>query len=560
MPMAAPTRIATGVGLRAPHYRQFIEARPAVGWLEVHTENYLDQAGWDWQVLRQLRRHYGVSLHGVGLGLGSARGFSAFHLERVAALVERVEPMLVSEHLCWGAVTDRNLNDLLPLTLNAAALDLLADRVDLVQQRLRRQILLENVSTYVRFRDDAMSEAEFMAALARRTGCGLLLDVNNLYVNQRNHGEDAMAALAAIAPGSVGEIHLAGHLETQAAVIDHHGAAVAEPVWALYRAALARFGRVPTLIEWDTDLPPIDDLLAEARKADRLAANADVSSAEPFVWRTAAASPVRKLEQRQRRGQPETAARQQAFAAALFAPDVSAPPLAQLKGGADAMDLALNLYRGNLVATWDKTLSAAYPVLRQLVGDEFFSALTRAYGMANPSRDADLNRFGASFAQFLARFEHVADYPYLADMARLEWALHRACFAADASGLGAAALGALTPAQLEAARFDVHPACSLLALDWAVVALWQAHQSGSGVDFPATMAVPGFALVARPHWRAEVVSLGQAAHAALTVLAAGQHFGAALDTAFGLDDHFDVATHLQQWLQLGVLTNMHAAS
>ena len=553
--MAAPLQPQAGVGLRAPHYRRFIEERPAVGWLEVHTETYLDQSGWDWHVLGRLRRDYAVSLHGVGLGLGSARGFSACHLDRVAALVERVEPVLVSEHLCWGAVADRNLNDLLPLTLNAAALDLLADRVDLVQQRLRRQILLENVSTYVRFRDDTMSEAEFMAALARRTGCGLLLDVNNLYVNQRNHGEDALAALAALAPGSVGEIHLAGHLETAAAVIDHHGAAVAEPVWALYRAALARFGRVPTLVEWDTDIPPLEDLLAEARKADMLAAGA--STAEPVVWRVAAPSPVRKPAPAL-----ACAARQQAFAAALFAPHASAPLLAQLKGqrGADVLERAVGLYRGNLAATWNKTLSAAYPVLRQLVGDEFFSALARAFGMANPSRDADLNRFGAGFAQFLDRFEHVADYPYLADMARLEWALHRACFAADASGLDAAALGAFTPAQLEAARFGLHPACSLLALRWAVVALWQAHQSGSGIDFPASLAVPGFALVARPHWRAEVAPLGAAAHAALVVLAAGQHFGAALDAAFELDGDFDIAAHLQQWLQLGVLTAIHPAS
>ena len=555
--MAAPIQPAAGVGLRAPHYRQFIDERPAVGWLEVHSENYLEQSGWDWHVLWQLRRHYDVSLHGVGLGLGSARGFSASHLERVAALVERVEPMLVSEHLCWGAVADRNLNDLLPLTLNGAALDLLADRVDQVQQRLRRQILLENVSTYVRFRDDAMSEAEFMAALARRTGCGLLLDVNNLYVNQRNHGEDAMAALAAIAPGSVGEIHLAGHLDTAAAVIDHHGAAVAEPVWALYRAALARFGRVPTLVEWDTDIPPLEVLLAEARKADVLAAGAGPSSAAPFAWRAAAG-----LRTREPASALESAARQQAFAAALFAPHASAPLLAQLKGagGADAVDLALGLYRGNLAATWNKTLSAAYPVLRQLVGDEFFSALARTYGMAHPSRDADLNRFGASFAQFLDRFEHVAEYPYLADMARLEWALHRAWCAADAGALSAAVLGALTPPQLEAARFGLHPACSLFASRWAVAALWQAHQSGSGVDFPASMAVPGFALVARPHWRAEVVPLGPAAHAALGVLAAGQHFGAALDAAFELDGDFDVAAHLQQWLQLGVLTTIHPAS
>ena len=541
---------AAGIGLRAPHYRQFIEQRPTVGWLEVHTENYLDQSGSDWHVLQQLRRDYCVSLHGVGLGLGSARGFSAPHLERVAKLVERVEPMLVSEHLCWGAVADRNLNDLLPLTLDRAALDLLADRVDQVQLRLRRQILLENVSTYVRFRADAMSEAEFMAALARRTGCGLLLDVNNLYVNQRNHGEDAFSALAAIAPGSVGEIHLAGHLETATAVIDHHGAAVAEPVWALYRAALARFGRVPTLVEWDTDIPPLDDLLAEARTADRMAANAP--KAEPLAWqiRTAAASPVAAANP-----EPDMADRQQDFAAALFAPDAVAPLLARLKGDCGAGALAL--YRGNLLATWDKTLSAAYPVLRQLVGDEFFSALTRTYGMANPSGDADLNRFGASFAQFLERFEHVADYPYLADMARLEWALHRAHFAADASALDAAALGALAPPQLEAARFTLHPACSLLALDWAVVALWQAHQPDSGVDFPASMAVPGFALVTRRYFRAEVAPLGRAAHAALSVLAAGQDFGAALDAALERDEDVDVAANLQQWLQLGVLTAIH---
>jgi uncharacterized protein (UPF0276 family) len=550
--MPTPIRAAAGVGLRAPHYRQFIEMRPAVGWLEVHTENYLDQSGWDWHVLQQLRRHYPIGLHGVGLGLGSARGFSALHLERVAKLVERVEPNLVSEHLSWGAVHDRHLNDLLPLTLDRAALDLLADRVDQVQLRLGRQILLENVSAYVRFRDDAMSEAEFMAALARRTGCGLLLDVNNLYVNQRNHGEDALAALAAIAPGSVGEIHLAGHLETPAATIDHHGAAVAEPVWALYRAALARFGHVPTLIEWDTDIPPLDDLLAEARKADTVAADAraGVSSTAPFAW------PARAVALKP---DAELARRQQAFAAALFAPNAAAPLLAQLKGeGKEGID-RLALYRGNLTATWDKTLSAAYPVLRQLVGDGFFSGLSRACGMAHPSGDADLNRFGEHFAQFLDRFEHVAEYPYLADMARLEWALHRAHFAADASGIKAATLGALSPPQLEAARFTLHPACSLLALNWAVVALWQAHQPDSGVDFPASMAAPGFALVARPHWRAEVVPLGQAAHAALAMLAAGQDFGAALDAAFELDEDFDVAANLQQWLQLCVLTEFHPA-
>jgi uncharacterized protein (UPF0276 family) len=532
-----------GVGLRVPHYREFLEQRPRVGWLEVHTENYLSTSGWDWHVLQQLRQDYPISLHGVGLGLGSARGFSDQHLERVRALVERVDPFLVSEHLSWGAVHDRNLNDLLPLTLDQAALDLLSDRVAQVQDRLRRRILLENVSTYVRFRADTMSEAEFMAALVKRTGCGLLLDVNNLYVNQRNHGEDALTAMAAIAPGSVGEIHLAGHLATPHALVDHHGAAVAPPVWDLYRAALERFGRLPTLIEWDTDIPPLDELLGEARKAENIAAAFKVridSQCDPLP------DPIPVQPD-----QAVAASRQQAFAAALFDPGQAGPVLAQFQGGEHD---GLALYRGNLTATWDKTLSAAYPVLRQLVGDEFFAALARAYGMAFPSMDADLNRFGAHFAEFLETFEHVAEYPYLPDMARFEWALHRAHFAPDAQQLAASALGALTPVQLEAAYFTLHPASTLLASDWNIVQLWQAHQAGSGVEFPESIEQSCWALVARPRWKAELEPLSHAAHAALSVLAAGGSFGVALDAAFALDDDFDIAANLQRWLELALLT------
>ena len=262
--------LGIGVGLRAPHYRDFLERRPKVGWLEVHTENYLDTGGWDSHVLQLLRRDYPISLHGVGLGIGSARGFSEHHLERISEVVRRIEPALVSEHLCWGAVDDRHLNDLLPMPLTREALDLVCKRVDHVQEKLGRRILLENVSTYLRYRDDAMSEAEFLAALAARTGCGILLDVNNLYVNLRNHGEDPLAALEAIMPGTVGEIHLAGHLVTPDAVIDHHGDRVAPEVWELYERALQRFGNVSTLIEWDTDLPALDVLLEEAKRAQNL--------------------------------------------------------------------------------------------------------------------------------------------------------------------------------------------------------------------------------------------------------------------------------------------------
>ena len=255
------------MGLRARHYPEFLGGRPAVGWVEVHSENYFGDGGYDRHALARVREDYPVSLHGVGLGLGSAAGVAERHVAQLARLVEAVEPVFVSEHLCWGAALGRHFNDLLPLAYTEEALALVAERVDRLQERLGRRILVENVSTYVAFRASEMSEAAFIAALARRTGCGVLLDVNNLYVNQVNHGGDARVALSAIPADCVEEIHLAGHFVGEDCLIDHHGDRVADPVWQLYEAALERFGPVPTLVEWDTDVPELAVLLEEAAKA-----------------------------------------------------------------------------------------------------------------------------------------------------------------------------------------------------------------------------------------------------------------------------------------------------
>jgi uncharacterized protein (UPF0276 family) len=256
--------LGVGIGLRAPHYEEFLRAKPALGWVEVHSENYFGAGGYYRHVLERVRRDYAVSLHGVGLGLGSAEGFSPTHLARLADLVSRIEPALISEHLCWTATASGSLNDLLPLPLTGEALELTVRRVEIVQDALRRRLLVENASAYVAAGGDR-GEGEFIAELSRRTGCGVLLDVNNLYVNQRNLGADPLAAIQAL--DAVDEIHLAGHLDTGTLLIDHHGDHVAEPVWRLYDAAVERFGSVPVLVEWDTDLPPLATLLAEAEKA-----------------------------------------------------------------------------------------------------------------------------------------------------------------------------------------------------------------------------------------------------------------------------------------------------
>lgn len=272
--MSTPLPLAGfGVGLRACHYRDFLAQRPPVDWIEIHSENFFGAGGWDLEVLARLRADYPVSMHGVGLGIGSASAahFDA-HLAKLAALAARCQPALVSEHLCWAAIPGRHLNDLLPMPLTREALALVCERVERAQSALSRQILLENVSSHLRFAADTMGETEFLAAVAKRTGCGVLLDVNNLYVNQCNHGEDALAAIAALAPLRPAEIHLAGHLVTEDSVIDHHGDHVAEAVWPLYRHAIRRFGLVPTLIEWDTAIPALEVLVAEAARARRQAA------------------------------------------------------------------------------------------------------------------------------------------------------------------------------------------------------------------------------------------------------------------------------------------------
>jgi uncharacterized protein len=261
-----------GIGLRAPHVAEIVERRPAIGWLEVHAENYMG-GGPAVRAIERLRADYPLSIHGVGLSLGSAEGISAAHLERLARLVERLEPAVVSEHLSWSVTAGAYLNHLLPLPYTDEALEVLCANVARAQDRLRRRLLVENPSGYLRFRDSSIPEPDFLNALARRTGCGLLCDVNNVYVTCANLGGDATAWLDALDPAAVGEIHLAGHAVNDAdgrtVLIDDHGSPVADSVWRLFEHALRRFGPMPTLIEWDTDVLALNVLLGEAAKASR---------------------------------------------------------------------------------------------------------------------------------------------------------------------------------------------------------------------------------------------------------------------------------------------------
>ncbi|HRD65789.1 MAG TPA: DUF692 domain-containing protein [Candidatus Competibacter sp.] len=262
-----------GIGLRHSHLPEFLTALQPVAWLEVHSENYLAPGGPRVAALEQLRGHYPLSCHGVGLSLGSAAGVDRAHLARLRALYDRLEPELVSEHLAWSTVPDGGfLADLLPLPYTRETLEAVAANVDLTQEALGRRLLVENPSTYLQFREADWDEAGFLAELVRRTGCGLLLDVNNLYVSAANHGDDPLTPLDRLPLAAVEEIHIAGHarVTTPAGelLIDDHGSAVAEPVWVLLAATLARTGPKPVLVEWDTNIPELPILLGEAERAE----------------------------------------------------------------------------------------------------------------------------------------------------------------------------------------------------------------------------------------------------------------------------------------------------
>src|SRR5436190_5161243 len=263
--------VSAGIGLRAPHYDAVVTTAPDVGWLEVHSENFFGNGGPPLRYLDRARSLYPVSLHGVGLSLGSVDALSRTHLDSLKRLIERIEPGLVSDHLSWSSIGGRYLNDLLPLPYTEESLRHLVGRIVQTQEYLGRQMLIENPSSYLEYKHSTIPEWEFIAAVAAQADCGILLDVNNVYVSASNHGFDPLVYLRGIPASRVQEIHLAGHMvkrfDDGEILIDTHNTRVSADVWALYREALSLVGERPTLIEWDSDLPALDVLLDEAQIA-----------------------------------------------------------------------------------------------------------------------------------------------------------------------------------------------------------------------------------------------------------------------------------------------------
>ena len=261
---------SAGIGLRSFHFREILEEKPPVAWMETHPENYFGEGGAPLRFLEQIRSLYPLSFHGVGLSLGSSDPLNLTHLKKLKALFDRFEPVFISEHLSWSSVSGRFLNELLPLPYTPESLEQVCSKIDEIQDTLKRPLLIENITRYLTWRASTLPEGEFMAEVVQRTGCRILLDINNVSVNALNHRFDPLDYLKTIPAQAVQEIHLAGFDRFGTWVIDTHGQRVHQEVWELYRWVIDHFGPRPTLIEWDTNLPPLHVLVEEAEKAEKL--------------------------------------------------------------------------------------------------------------------------------------------------------------------------------------------------------------------------------------------------------------------------------------------------
>jgi uncharacterized protein len=531
---------SVGAGLKPAHFAEILAARPDVGFFEIHAENYMNAGGPNHRWLAAIRERHAISVHGVGLSLGSTEKLDRDHLAWLKQVVARTEPALVSEHLAWCDFSGRVIPDLLPLPYDDAALRRVADKIDAVQQALGREILIENPATYLRFRGDALSEPQFLAELCAIAGCGLLLDVNNVHVSAINHGFDAESYLDAFPLERVGEIHLAGHAEARdslgAFLIDDHGGPVAEKVWALYRHVISRAGPRPTLIEWDNNIPDWPVLLGETLKARRAldSSRTDAIPKAPIAAKGEAA--------------PASEFWQADFAKALRDPEA---PVPALFAPCDA-EARFAVYRNNSAVGEIGALKEQFPTVLQLVGDNAFSGLARAFARKNPPRSPILGDYGDEFPDFVADFlasQGAEETPFLPDVARLDWACLRALRAEEAEPCDVARLAALDPARIGAARARTHPALAVVASNWPLLAL--RDPEAPAIDDWRAETI----LVLRPQSEARLIEISPGAAAFVHACAKGATLAEAAETGAKAEDYFDFGGTLVALTQAGAFVD-----
>ncbi len=463
--------LGCGVGLRTQHYNHILSERPKMDWFEATSENFMDSGGRPIQVLEKVRRNYPVALHGVSLSIGSADPLDLKYLERLKALVLRIDPAIVSDHLCWSGVEEEILHDLLPLPFTEEAITYLVPRIQKVQEFIGRTILMENVSTYVTYKHSVMPEWEFITEVARRSGCGILLDLNNVYVNSKNHNFDPFEYVRNIPGDFVGQFHLAGHTDMGTFLFDTHSSTVINPVWELYREALRLYGRVTTLIEWDEAVPEFSGLAEECEKARVIYLQhpeKQSSKKEP--------ENISRVPLRDTANAPSLLAVQRIMKARIHpGRQIAAEEIKKVLNIAG--EERLDAYSNGYVARVHESLSEVYQAVKHLAGDQAFEALAHHYAAAYSSHNYNLNYAGEHLPEFLKTVALSENLPFLPDLARLEWQVAQAFHAFQGEPFDASVLSAFAPEGFEKLHIHFQPSVSIVASEWPVLDLWKARKT-----------------------------------------------------------------------------------
>lgn len=549
----SPVSTYVGIGLRAEHYHDIIRSKPSLGWLEIHSENYFGAGGKPLDYLRQIAQHYLLSFHGVGLSLGSSDPLDKQHLIKLKHLIEEFQPTLVSEHVCWSSVAGRHLHDLLPLPYTHQTLQHFIERVSTVQDYLGRTILIENISSYLQYKISEISEPEFLTLIAKNTGCGLLLDVNNVYVNARNHSFDARSYLDKIPENSVREIHLAGFTEKKfedgEICIDTHNQHIVPEVWELYQYAVAKFGKVRTLIEWDTDLPSLDVLLSEAEKACKV-----LESKYEFIPTTLQDTRLEiRISQFNAEDPLTISTLQQQFVDAIFR-EPSSSLLACIQEDSISATRRLQVYRNNVYSTLTEVLKAHYPTIQRLVGEEFFTHLAKIYTSNYPSHQGNMHLFGEHFSGFVRDFSATRDLVYLSEVAQLDWAYHKAFHAADDPLFDRNRLKIISPDEYVNLQFRLHPSCQLFDFQYPILRIWELCQATSDDDQTVQLTEGGIQLmVIRRDRGVRFEPLEKAEYILLNEISHGKTFGVACEQALAADELLDITTIFTKHITTGTI-------
>lgn len=485
------------MGLRTVHYDTVTKNWPKnVDWFEVISENYMDSGGRPLEILEQVRAHYPIALHGVSLSIGSADPLNKEYLKKLKTLADRIEPAIVSDHLCWTGIDGKNLHDLLPLPYTEEAAKYTIKRVKRAQDFLGRKILLENVSTYFTYKHSRLTEWDFLTLVAKESGCGILLDVNNAYVNAKNHDFDPYTYLKNIPAEIVGQFHLAGHTDMGDYLFDTHSKHVIDEVWDLYRYAVQKFGQVSTLVEWDENIPDFEKLSQELEKARMVSRSANFTG--PAACGTLPCSFVTSVRTARGRG-----------LASGVTPKIRNPkniPLFKLqklmkesilpskrsRKAAGIFGKSLNrqgkspgvkriaVYADGYIARMHEGLVETFPAVKRILGDAEFLALAHLYAEAFPSEEYSLNQAGKHFPRFVGKSSYTKKLSFLKDLAELEWKIRESFHAFEKDPADLEKLKELPPEAWQKLKFIFQPTVFLVRSQWPILDIWNARSQPLG--------------------------------------------------------------------------------